>query len=130
MEGTMKFEHDKVNDIYVATPNWNIETKEDCEKWYKQWYDYLSKIGKKVDMVVILDNFKVASSVAAEWGEYRAKLNNDFFRLSYRVNPDLMTGVFIKTSGVRYHAATKEAKTVESAIIAIKEERKNAGISS
>ena len=41
-----------------------------------------------------------------------------------------MTGVFIKTSGVRYHAATKEAKTVESAIIAIKEERKNAGISS
>jgi hypothetical protein len=128
MIGTISFEHDKSNDIHIARPNWNIETKEDCEIWFQQWNDYLSKIGKKVDMIVILDNFKVSTNVAEIWGPYRAKVNNDFFRFSYRVNPELVTGIFIKTSGVRYHAATKEAKTVESAIVAIKEERKAAGI--
>lgn len=128
MAGTISFEHDKMNDIVIATPVWKIETKEDCEEWYKQWYDYLSKFGKKVDCIVLLDKFKVEASIAEVWGEYRAKLNNNFFRFSYRVNPELLTGIFIKTSGVRYHAATKEAKNVESAVLAIKEERKNTGI--
>lgn len=128
MAETINFEHDKLNDVVIAKPNWQVDTKEDCELWYKQWYDYLSKFGKKVDCVVILDNFKVSTTIAEVWGEYRAKLNNNFFRFSYRVNPELLTGIFIKTSGVRYHAATKEAKNIESAIIAIKEERKIAGV--
>jgi hypothetical protein len=128
MTGTINFEHDKVNDIIYAKPKWNIETKQDCEIWYQQWSDYLKKFGKKIDIVVSLDEFKVAAQVAEIWGEYRAKLNNDFFRFSYRVNPELITGIFIKTSGIRYHAATKEALSIESAIVAIKEERKNAGI--
>ena len=128
MTGTISFEHDKVNDIIFAKPKWNIETKQDCEIWYQQWSDYLKTFGKKIDIVVSLDEFKVAAQVAEAWGEYRAKLNNDFFRFSYRVNPELITGIFIKTSGIRYHAATKEALSIESAIVAIKEERKNAGI--
>ena len=125
MTGTIIFEIDKANDIVIAKPKWNIETKEDCEIWYKQWEDYLSKFGKKIDIVVDLKEFKIASPIAEAWGEYRAKLNNNFFRFSYRVNPELLTGIFIKTSGVRYHAATKEANSIESAIVAIKEERKN-----
>jgi hypothetical protein len=67
--------------------------------------------------IVVLDNFKIGASIAQTWGEYRAKLNNDFFRFSYRVNPELLTGIFIKTSGVRYHAATKEAKNIESQLL-------------
>lgn len=124
MTGTILFEHDRLNDVIIAKPKWNIETKEDCEVWYKQWSDYLSKFGKKIDIVVVLNEFKVAAAVSELWGEHRAKLNNTFFRFSYRVTPDLMTGIFIKTSGVRYHAATKEANSIESAIFAIKEERK------
>lgn len=128
MKGTISFEHDKINDIVIAKPLWKVETKEDCEIWYQQWYDYLSKFGKKVDCVVLLDQFKVVATIAETWGEYRAKLNNNFFRFSYRINPELITGIFIKTSGVRYHADTKEAKNIESAVMAIKEERKKAGI--
>jgi hypothetical protein len=128
MNGTIEFQHDKINNLIIAKPKWIIETKEDCELWFKQWSNYFSKFGKKVDVIVVLDSFKVATAIAAEWGEYRAKLNNNFFRISYRVNPDLMTGIFIKTSGIKYHAQTKEAKTVESAIFAIKEEREKAGI--
>jgi hypothetical protein len=128
MKGSIEFKHDENNNIFIATPKWHIETKEDCELWYKQWSDYFSKLENKADVIVVLDSFKVEASIATEWGEYRAKLNNNFFRISYRVNPDLMTGIFIKTSGIKYHAQTKEAKTIESAIFAIKEERKKAGI--
>ena len=124
MIGTIIFEHDRINDIIIAKPKWNIESKEECEIWYQQWADYLSKFGKKIDIVVVLNEFKIAPQFADAWGEYRAKLNNTFFRFSYRVNPELLTGIFIKTSGVRYHAASKEANSIESAIVAIKEERK------
>ena len=124
MIGTIIFEHDRINDIIIAKPKWNIESKEECEIWYQQWADYLSKFGKKIDIVVVLSEFKIAPQFADAWGEYRAKLNNTFFRFSYRVNPELLTGILIKTSGVRYHAATKEANSIESAIVAIKEERK------
>ena len=123
MAGTILFDQDKLNHIIIAKPKWNVETTEDCEIWYQQWADYLTKFGKKIDIVVDLNEFKVAAKIAETWGEYRAKLNNEFFRFSYRVNPELMTGIFIKTSGVRYHAATKEANSIESAIVAIKEER-------
>jgi len=124
MAGTILFDQDKLNHIIIAKPKWNVETTEDCEIWYQQWQDYLIKFDEKIDIVVDLNEFKVAPKIAEVWGEYRAKLNNNFFRFSYRVNPDLMTGIFIKTSGVRYHAATKEANSIASAIIAIKEERK------
>jgi hypothetical protein len=127
MIGTIVFEQDKVNDIIIARPKWNIETKEECEIWYQQWSDYLTKFGRKIDIVVDLKDFKISPQLADIWGEFRAKLNNNFFRFSYRVNPELLTGIFIKTSGVRYQAATKEANSVESAIIAIKEERKKLG---
>jgi hypothetical protein len=51
MVGTINFELDKVNDIVIATPNWKVDTKEDCEIWFNQWNDYLSKFGKKVDCI-------------------------------------------------------------------------------
>jgi hypothetical protein len=128
MKGTIIFEHDKVNDIFFAKPLWNIETKQDCEIWYQQWSDYLTPFEKKIDIVINLNEFKVASQIAEVWGEYRAKLTNSFFRFSYRVNPELITGIFIKTSGIRYHAGTKEAISIDSAIVAIKEERKKEGV--
>lgn len=127
MKGIIEFKHDTVNDIVIAIPKWKIETEEDCEIWYKQWVDYLKKFGRKVDCIMVLDEFSVHGQVASHWGEYRAKVINELTRFSYRVNPDLYTGIFIKTSGVRYNASSKEAKSLESAIEAIKEERKMVG---
>jgi hypothetical protein len=124
MAGTIDFRYDSARDVLIATPRWKITTKEDCEAWYEQWEAHVSKSGRKVDCVVVLDDFHVHPAIASEWGEYRARLNNRFFRHSYRVDADATVKLFVKTSGVRFNAATSEAESVEAAIEGILEARK------
>jgi hypothetical protein len=127
MPGTIEFRYDKGRDIVVAVPKWRIRTREDCEVWFRQWADHLTGYGRKVDCVVVLDDFHVVGAIAAAWGEYRAKLNITYFRYSFRVNADPTVSLFCKTSGVRFNAAANEAPTVEDAIAGILDARKNAG---
>jgi hypothetical protein len=127
MPGTIDFKYDDTNDIVIAVPKWMIASKEDCEVWYGQWVARLSKYGRKVDCVVVLDAFHVDARIASVWGEYRAKLNTNYFRHSFRVHADPTVKLFIQTSGVRFNAATGEAPTVEDAIAGILAARKKAG---
>jgi hypothetical protein len=126
MPGTMNFTYDDVNDIVIAAPQWNIRSKEDCEVWYKQWVSHLTKFGRKVDCIMILDDFHVDTSIASEWGEYRAKINNAHIRYSFRVHADPTVKLFVQTSGIRFNAAAGEAPTVEGAIEGILDARKKA----
>jgi hypothetical protein len=126
MPGTIDFRYDAATDIIVATPKWRLATKEDCEEWFSKWDSYLSKFHRKVDCVVVLNDFHVDPQIASAWGEYRAKLNRTYFRHSFRVNADATVKLFVKTSGVRFNAATSEAESVEAAIEGILEARKKA----
>lgn len=128
MAGTIDFKHDEVNDILVVTPHWRIESKEDCETWYNQWVENCTKFNRKMDCIMILSDFYVKASYSVEWGQYRVKALQNFTRFSYRVNQDLITGIFVKTSGARFNASTNEASTLEAAIEAILEERKKVGL--
>ncbi len=127
MPGRIEFTHDKANDIVVAVPKWTIASRQDCEAWFAEWDAYLSKYGRKVDCIVVLDDFHVDAQIAADWGEYRARLNNTYFRHSYRVHADQTVKLFIQTSGIRFNAATGEAATVEDATAGILDARKKAG---
>lgn len=129
MTGTIDFKHDEVNDVLIVTPHWNIENLEDCKVWYNQWVEFCTPLNRKLDCIMVLKDFRVSANCSVEWGKYRVKALQNFSRFSYRVNQDLITGIFVKTSGVRYNASTKEANSVEAAIAAIKEDRKKEGIS-
>lgn len=128
MKGTIDFKYDEENDVVIAIPHWKIETKEDCEIWYNQWVEYITSFKRKMDAIMILNDFYVKASYSVEWGQYRTKILKEYTRFSYRINPDLATGIFIKTSGARYNASTKEASSLEAAINAIQNDRKEAGI--
>jgi hypothetical protein len=128
MPGKIDFTYDKENDIIIAHPVWNIATIEDCITWYKQWDDYMSKFQRKMDVIIELKDFNVESSISLEWGEYRARLNINYFRFSYRLNNNLNTGIYTRSSGIRYFVAYDEAKDIESAYEAIKEDRRKAGV--
>ncbi len=128
MPGTIDFKYDEKNDIIIAHPRWNISTIEDCKIWYQQWTDYMSKFERKMDVVIELKDFNVEESVSLEWGEYRARLNMNYFRFSYRLNNNLNTGIYTRSSGLRYFVAFNEAKDIESAYEAVKEDRRKAGI--
>ena len=127
MPGTIDFQFDAARDIVIATPRWRLATKEDCELWFAQWDSYLARFKRKVDCVVVLNDFHIDPSIAPAWGEYRAKLNIAYFRHSFRVNADRTVKLFIKTSGVRFNAATGEAESVEAAIEGILEARQKSG---
>jgi hypothetical protein len=123
MPGYINFKYDKPNDIVVAIPNWHIVDENDCQVWYDEWVTYLKIFNRKMDCIMVLDDFKVESEIASRWGEYRAKINKDHIRYGYRVNPDFSVSIHIKTSGIRYSAATAEAASLEDAIEAIKAAR-------
>jgi hypothetical protein len=125
MPGKIEFTYNMDQDVVIAKPKWTIALIEDCDLWYTEWTEYLSKFGKKVDTIILLDEFIVDSKIAPIWGEYRARLTKGFMRFSYRVKSRLATDIYIKTSGVRFNASSKVAKSVESAIEAIMLDRKN-----
>ena len=112
MLGTIDFTYDQANDVVIAVPKWTISSREDCEAWFHQWEAYLLKYGRKVDCVVVLDAFHIDASIASVWGEYRAKLNNNYFRHSFRVHADPTVRLFVQTSGVRFNAASSEALAI------------------
>jgi hypothetical protein len=124
MPGTITFTHDAVNDIVVAVPKWTLATEQDCQDWFKEWAAHLSRYGRKVDCIVVLDDFRVDARIASQWGEYRAKLNNAYFRHSFRVHADRTVKLFIQTSGIRFNAATGEASTIEDAVEGILDARR------
>ena len=59
MPGTIDFQYDASKDIVIATPKWRIVTQEDCETWFHQWDSYLARYRRKVDCVVVLNDFHV-----------------------------------------------------------------------
>ncbi len=123
MPGKIEFTYDTANDIVIAVPKWRIETDQDCRTWFDEWAAHMSTYGRKVDCIVVLDDFYVDAHIAPNWGEYRAKLNNTYFRHSYRVHANATVKLFIQTSGVRFSAASGEAATVEDAIAGILDAR-------
>src|ERR1043165_967245 len=79
MLGRIDFEKDAANNIIIARPHWLIETEADCAAWAQQYVDYFEGLGSgKVDVVFVLDDFKVAPPIGAVWGEHRARIVNKY----------------------------------------------------
>jgi len=128
MPGTMKFSYDVVNDVVIGLPNWKVESKEDVMEWTRQWDVYMGRFNKKMDVVVVLDNFEVATSVGPLWGEARAQVHQKYIRHNFRVHSNARVRLFVNTSGVRYDVSTLEAASIEDAIEGIKEARRLEGL--
>jgi hypothetical protein len=127
MSGSIDFQYDEKNDIVVATPHWKIASEADAIAWYAQYARYMKRFGRKMDFVVVLDDFEVHPSIGGKWGEYRAKLHGEFMRFNFRVHSNRDVKLFVNTSAVRYRISHEEAASVEDAIAAILEARRTAG---
>lgn len=123
-KGTIEFRYDAANDVIIATPHWNIETEDDVLVWFGQYEAYMKQFGRKLDFIVVLDDFKIGPGIGVYWGEYRAKVHHLFARYNYRVHSNNKVKLFVNTSGVRYNVSTEEAATIEDAIEGIKASRK------
>jgi len=124
MPGTVKFHFDSVNDVVVGIPHWKIETREDVAEWYRQYETYFTGFKRKMDVVVVLDDFTVATAIGPYWGEFRARVHQNFIRHNFRVHSNSKVQLYVNTSGARYNVSTLEAASVEDAIEGIKAARK------
>ena len=123
MTGKIDFRHDTGNDVVIAIPHWKIETEDDVHLWFEQYQSYFKRFGRKMDFIVVLDDFAVAPAIGARWGEYRARVLKEFTRFSFRVHSNTKVKLFVNTSGVRYDVGREEADSVEDAIAGIKAAR-------
>jgi hypothetical protein len=124
VKGHIDFEYDSTNDVVIATPHWLIEDESDVQEWYAQYERYFRRFGRKVDAVMVLDDFEIKTAIGPRWGEARARLLNTFTVRSFRVHATAKVQTFTNTSGARYNAATQEAPTVADAIEGIKAARR------
>lgn len=127
MKGTIDFRYHAPNDVVVATPHWRLETTADAAEWLETYARYLKRFDRRMDLIIVLDDFDIAPAIATAWGEYRAKLHQNLTRHSIRVHASNRVRLFVNTSGARFDVATGEAATVEDAILAIKTLRQKAG---
>jgi hypothetical protein len=125
MRGRIDFRHDKTHDIVIATPHWKIETEADVLEWYEQWVAFLKPLNRKVDLIIVLDHADVKASIGSFWGQYRAKVHQQYTRFNFRVHMSKNMRLFANTSGARYNVATEEAATVEDAIEGILAQRRD-----
>jgi hypothetical protein len=123
VKGRIQFRYDRDNDVVVAVPQWKIETFEDVLEWFRQYEAYMTPFRRKMDMIVVLDDFEIAPSVGVLWGEYRGRVHQQFTRHSYRVHSNNRVKLLVNASRARYNVATQEAATVEDAIEGIKAAR-------
>jgi hypothetical protein len=123
VKGHIDFEYDSTNDVVIATPHWLIEDESDVQEWFSQYERYFRRFGRKVDAVMVLDDFEIKVAIGPRWGEARARLLHTFTLRSYRVHATAKVQTFTNTSGARYNAATQEAATIADAIEGIKAAR-------
>jgi hypothetical protein len=128
MAGRIDFSYDTENDVVTARPVWTITTEEDCQLWHRQWSEYLAAFGRKMDCIIVLDDFHVAPEIAATWGVHRAEITTDHLRFHCRVHADWDVRSATLESSARYNIANTQADSVEAALAAIRHARRSAGV--
>lgn len=128
MIGTIRFEHDKVNDIHIAYVKWLIETEDDCRAWHKQLEDYFQKFDKKVDAIFVCDDLRLGNKIGSVWGRYRADLNVRFTRYTVRVHVEAKVAAYTATSSAIHGVSYDQARDVPTAVAFIREQRRRAAV--
>lgn len=126
MIGSIRFEYDRAKDIHIAYIRWLIETEEDCRVWHKQFEDYFTKFGKKIDIIYDCDEFRIGPRIGAIWGKYRADLNARFTRYSVRVHVDAKVATYKATSSAIHGVSFDESRDLPTAVAFILEQRRRA----
>ncbi len=118
-----EFVYDPQNDIVIATPHWRIESVADVITWRHQYETFLKPFHRKMDLVIMLGDFQLATKLSEAWGGARARIHREYTRFSIRVHPTDPVRPFIYTSSVRHDLSADQARTLGEAILMIKKLR-------
>ncbi len=123
MPGQIRFKHRAAIDVVVAYVDWAVETEDDMRAWYEEYRQFFARLGRKMDLVLELTNFRVNPRVATAFGEYRARVLRDFTKRSYRVNQAPREKTFMYTSSAIHGAPSNHYESIEAAVAALLADR-------
>lgn len=119
----IRFEYDAGRDIYIAYPCCTLTSEADCLLWYHEYVRAFAHLGRRVDVIFVLDMFKVDARVRDFWGKYRNRVHENFTRHTVRVH----TGEFELVLG-KFTTQRDSAKDIPTAIEIIEKRRESVNV--
>jgi hypothetical protein len=122
----MRFRFVHEHQVVVVTSKMVLKTKQDVIDWHERYCDYFRThfAGKRVDVIFDLTDFHVQGPAMAHFGEYRAKVLNEFHNRSYRFHIDSKLKTVMYTSSVIHGVTSNAFPTFEAAVAALIADRK------
>lgn len=95
----VRVEVDAKHDVVLLYPCGVLEDEDDIAVWYSELEKQFGAIGRRVDVVVVLDMLSVDPSVAEIYTKGRMAIAAKYFRHSVRVNASATVSQIIQQTG-------------------------------
>lgn len=125
-EQFIKFEYDEKLNIVFTEDHWDVNTKEDVDKFFAEYKKYFSELGKKVYMVSNIDHLLVGASIAHYYGETARSTVGHYLLGFARYGTNDWARMTVRTTSLKASMTPNIYDSREAAIAAVEKMKKDA----
>ncbi len=119
----MRLERNDELDCYIAYPCGVIATPADVQLFIDEYVRWFEPLGRKVDVIIVLDMFTVMPAVAELWSIARKAMVERFTNFTVRVSAGGNLAFFLKKNPAANSAYDDYAEDITSAIALLVQKR-------
>ena len=120
----MRLERNDTHDCYILYPCGHIETQADVQCFIDEYVRLFEPLGRKVDIVIVLDMFSVAPAAAESWSLARKAMVERFTNISVRVSSGGNLAFFLKKNAAANSKYVDYEEDIVSAIELLQQKRR------
>jgi hypothetical protein len=121
MDKKIIFDYDRERNILFAEDHWDVKTNEDVDEFFDEYVQCFQKLGRKVYVVVNIDNLLVHGSVQVYYGESSLRTVNQYVIGLARWGVNDKARMTVRTTSLKVKLAPNIYKTREEAVKAIED---------
>ena len=123
----MRLERNDDFDCYILYPCGHIATAEDIQCFTAEYVRLFGPLGRRVDVVIVLDMFTVAPGALETWSLARRDMVERYTNISVRASSGGNLGFFLKKNEATNSAYNDYADDIPSAIERLQQKRRSQG---
>ena len=124
MPGRIRFEYRSLYDVVIAHVDWQLETMEDIDIWYRQYETYFKpRFSRKVALILELSKFRLHPRLTTQYREIRNRILSEFTTSSYRVKAPAKQKTIMYTGFVLAGGPANQFDSIEDALKALLADR-------
>ncbi len=120
----MRLERNDTHDCYILYPCGHIETHADIQSFIDEYVRLFEPLGRKVDIIIVLDMFSVATAAAEAWSLARKAMVERFTNISVRVSSGGNLAFFLKKNAATNSKYVDYEEDIVSAIEMLQQKRR------